>query len=208
MNKKALINHLHYYFWLYAVVFVAVIVFWYFLFSALAKPAANERLNLTFIGININDKGLQEHLTENIPKISEQTIKKSEVEQLTWTDDYNMNLTLLARSNGNSDIIIIEESTISEKNISLGAYFAELEKAKVKSYFGEETEVYEQNGKVYGVCIYDGEKANNFSDYYTGNVKCWAFITPASHNAAKWNGEGKEEDAVALEVLKYLTGDR
>lgn len=192
-------NHLIYNWWKYVAVVLSVVAFWVYLFGVLAKPQANQKINITYVGNDLKNKLLKEDILGRLEDLQGgQNIKEVGVECLYSDDSYALNTILTTRTSTDTDFVILKSSTL--ENFEVESYFVCLDPQKVDRYF-KGAKTYEIDGKVYGIKL----SGNNvFSGYYTGNEDCYAFITGVSVNFGSINGKGKTEDAVCINLINYL----
>ncbi len=196
MNKK-FVNHFQYSWWVYIVIAFAFIFLWSSVFEALAKPESNERLNVSFIGTGFDHKKLETDLCNSVFKDT----KIEEVFVESVVADEGLNNILYVRSQGEYDVIIIQETVVFSGMCK--SYFEPLDKALMTQYFGDIT-FYEEDGQAYGILL-DGP---GFADYYSGEESCYLFVAPVSQNFAGIYGGNEDDDAVIRLIQYLLGGDR
>lgn len=196
---KRIKAHFQYGWWVYLLIIAAVITLWLSVFAQLAKPKANEVLNITFVG-GVNSETLADDIKSALDGKTQTPLKKVNVEFISGK---NVNLAeiIAMRCLGDCDLIIFGEEYIGGL---IAPNFRPLDAEKLSGYFGGITPFVEEE-KTYGVLLYDGVSRTNFANYYKGDKKFWAFITPVSENAAGLNGKGSEKDDAALKAIRYLT---
>lgn len=193
MNKK-FANHIQYNWWVYILIVLAAIFLWSSVFERLGRPDANERLNISFVGTGFDHIELQANLQEGLSK--ESYLKEVFVDSVTVED--NLNEILFIRSQGEFDVVIIQESVIFS---GLGeTYFEPLDRELMKQYFGD-VAFYEENGQPYGILL----TGPNFTQYYHADESCYLFVAPVSKNFAGITGGNVEDDAV-VQLIEYLLG--
>lgn len=202
MNKKRLASHFQYGWIGYVAIAAAVILIWLMLFGFVGKVPTGQRLNVSVFGKEFNAEKLATDLTDgNV--FSENKPMKISV-QTEYDENKNMLLyTLGVRAVGETDVIIIEEQYLSE---NFGhTYFSEISKDIAEKYFGGK-ELYSEDGDLFGVLVYDGYEQNNFTKYYGGEERCYAFITGGCRTAGTING-GLEGNDAAFDLILFLMGN-
>lgn len=194
MMKQKFSNHFQYNWWVYIVIALTFVLLWSFVFESLAKPAANERLYISFIGTDFNHTKLQFDLEEGLfeESYTREVFVESAVPQ------GNLNDLLYVRSQGEFDAVILPETYIF--NGMADTYFGPLNQSQVTELLGDVT-FYEENGQAYGILL-EGER---FSQYYTGAETCYLFVAPVSQNFAGIFGGNASDDAV-VRLIEYLLG--
>ena len=198
MNK--FVRTLPYNWWKYLLVVISSVLVWGMVFSMLAAPKKNEKIQITYIGEHLFSEALETELYSVIGKLTEQNIKNINVENPINGQSVYYQSILATRVYG-ADFIIIEESSLLE---TMGeTYFSEIPIDKLEPYI-EKLEYYCENGVPYGIVLYDGVTENYFSQYYTGTEKCYLFITHTTVNFADIVKSGNEADDAALRILEYF----
>ena len=191
---------LQYTWWKYLLVILLSITVWVAVFDILGTPEKNQKLQITFVGEDFLFDALQADLQEKMPGLTDQELKKLTVESPmngNW-EDYHDIMSVRAYS---ADIIIVEESAMTD---TFGySYFVELPVEKLPQSL-QNRDFYTEDGKAYGILLYDGSTPNVFSQYYSGGERCYLFITHNCVNAAGIMGKGKQTDDAALAVIEYL----
>lgn len=198
MNKNRIKAHFQYGWWVYPVIFAAVSVLWWTVFSRLAEPKADELLNITIVG-EADDTGLAEDLSAALKGKTAKELKEINIEVVSG-DNFMLADIVAMRCMGETDLLIFEEDYLLQP---MSSNFGPIDSELLKSYFPD-AELYEEEGEVLGMLLFDGDKDCRFAGYYSGDSKCWVFITPTSENAAMLNGEGTEENNTALLAIRYL----
>lgn len=203
MKRDKVFSRLAYTWWVYVVSAVVVICFWLLIFNQILKPKDNEKLLITFIGPDFDNAGLEADLNKKLPEISSQKIKNITVESLFNEREDKMSELLYARSR-DADIIIVRQDCVIS---GMGEYyFRPVDTDSYAEAFGD-VQFYEEDGTPYGILLYDGENANNFSKYYGAESKCWLFLTYNSPNTGGLNGTGEISDDSALKTVQWLLSD-
>lgn len=199
MKSKRSSSNFYYTWWIYVLIAAAVIVFWLWIFDYLAEPAANEKLFISVVGNGVDDKTMNSDLKNELPNLTNQTIKEVSVESIVYESDYTLSNALWARSL-DVDIIIITNTAMFN---SIGKdYFPAIDEDRAKAIFGD-VEFYKEDGVAYGMLIYDGKTENTFSKYYS-KEKCWVFFTVDGQNTGRLNGKGNAHDDAAIQTVKWL----
>lgn len=199
MNRRTK-AHFQYGWWVYLLIVVAAITLWVAVFAQLARPKAYEVLNITIVG-EVNGDKITEDLVKELDGKTAHPLKKINVEVVSGKS-LNLAEVIAMRCIGDTDLILFDEEFLFK---TMSSNFKAVDGEKLNSWFGGITP-YEEEDKTYGMLLYDGVSQTNFSNYYNGENKFWAFITPVSENAAKINGVGEEENDSALQAIKYLMG--
>lgn len=198
-NKQRV--RLTYTWWIYLVVAILIIALWIFVFDRLAQPKPNEKLLVSVAANHIQTDNMEQDLKDRLPQLSAQNVKQVTVESIPFDSTYNLTNALFSRSL-DADIIIVAHSAMFE-GIGEG-YFPPINETEYKKAFGEVEFFREKSGVAYGILLYDGQTANNFSKYYTGTDKCWLFISGECVNTAGLNGKGESGNDAAVQTIKWL----
>lgn len=198
MNRTRIKSHFQYGWWIYLLIVAAVVTLWCSIFYELSKPATNEILTITIVG-NVEDTTLADDLKKALDGKTSAELKKINVEVVSGTT-LNIGEIVAMRCMGDTDIIIFDEDYIVTP---VALNFKAIDESALVNRFGN-VELYKEEDSTYGFLLYDGTTKTNFANYYNGEKKFWAFITPVSENASAINGKGKKEDDTALQALEYL----
>lgn len=184
--------HLQYSWWKYLLLVVVTVCVWCGVFSSLAKPAANTRVGVLYLGEKLDVQMLQQELqTTLLPELSG-AIRAITVEAAVFPDEMFEQL-LLAKTY-EYDLILISESYMRE-NIGQ-EYFLRLSTEQLPGGYIYYCEMAGQSEKPYGILLPNEEEV------------CYAFISPLSVNVYPLNDQSKEGDRGALEVLEYLLNEK
>lgn len=199
MNKKEIKNHFQYRWWLYVVLTVAVIALWITLFGILGRVDDTEKFHITFIGSGFDDRMFKSDLPDVIKSNSKQNIEQINVESIVEESDYALTMLLSTRTQGSTDLFIWS----GELKGNLGDMFARLNETALASKLGDNVVYLRDNDGIYGIEI---TKNDTLSKYYSGNEKCYLFVSADSVNFGGINGKGAIENDVGLSIIKYLLG--
>ena len=185
----------------YVAIVLIPIVFWCAVYSVLDDPKDNEKFAVLFIGEDLDVEGLQGYITDNL---KEEQIKSISVDTTTIYENLYYDY-LKARCYA-YDLIIISESNmmefvgraVFEREILVATYGDMLPNAEF--YY----ENIDGNELPFGFIIADENTNNLFSQYYSGDEKCYLFLSPQSVNLDTINGKGVKGDDFALKVLHAL----
>lgn len=185
----------------YVAIVLIPIVFWCAVYSVLDDPKDNEKFAILFIGECFDNEGLQNYIVNNF---KDERIKSIAVDTTTIYDalyyDY------LRTRCYEYDLIIFTESNMREQ-IGRGVFGREILIADYADVLPKAEFYYENiNGQdlPFGFVIRDEGTSNLFSNYYSGNEKCYLFLSPQSVNLDTVNGKGIKGDDFALRVLNAL----
>lgn len=209
--KKEVISHLQYSGWKYLAVLLVAVFFWCTIFTALAKPDADEKVSIACFVDQVDTDLLSNRLNADKENITTQKLKEISVESIPSTDP--MLSVLFSTRLITSDLFIVSESLLSAGSKSSTAI-------DPKSFVPFSQEKLQQllSGKVdnlqfyyveeYAIGIYlnnaDGTCEGRFGDYYNGSERCVAFFSNESVNLGALYGVGDSENCGALDVLVYL----
>ena len=171
------------------------------MYDILDDPKDNEKFGILFVGENFDDEALEEYIKMNL---GDEAIKEITVDSIVVYD--NIYYDYLQTRCYNYDLIIISESymkdyvgrVVFERDIlvsDLGEVLPEC------SYYYENID---GNDYVFGLVVGDENTDNLFSKYYTGEEKCYLFLSPQSVNLDQINGKGEKGDDFALRILNAL----
>lgn len=185
----------------YLAIILVPIVFWCALYSILDDPADNEKFAILFVGEGLDSEGLQAYIVDNF---KDEKIKSITVDSMVIYDmlyyDY------LRTRCYEYDLIIFTESNMKEQ-IGRGIFEREILIADYGDVLPKAEFYYENidgNELPFGFLLRDENTSNLFSDYYSGNEKCYLFLSPQSVNLDTVNGKGVKGDDFALKVLNAL----
>lgn len=197
---KQMPGHLQYDWWKYIAALLIPLVLWGSVFSIVAKPKANERLNVLFLGEGLHAETLQEDLTARIKDCTQQNIKSVQVSVAKFEKD-NFSQQLIAATYS-YDIIIIGQSQMTE---TIGQDYFQVLPEEFRS---EWDSVYEEKIQdqqlTFGVVMWDDNVNNTFGKYYDGLERCFAFISPQTHNLYPFSKQSKQGDDAAVVALRWL----
>ena len=195
-------DHLQFHWWKYLALALLPILLWIGVFQILAQPKAHQRVNVLYIGSQLDTIRLQWELKTALPELTQQQILSAAVNSEAIPKEQYFNA-LTARC-FDYDLIIIEEDCMRE-NIGQAIFvrlLPELTEQLPNALPYEETA--EDALLTFGYILYDGQRENLFSGFYSGNQKCYAFISPESVNFDTLNEKGNAGDDAALKALRYL----
>lgn len=197
MKKRA--GHFQYNWWKYVAVLLIPLVIWCSVFSTLKKPKANERLHILFLGDGLNIQELEQELTAYLQISTTQTLKSVQVSVAEYGEE-NYASQLLAATYS-YDIIIIGEKQMTS-TVGQDYFFVLPQELRVADLY-EET----ADGEVlpFGTVIFDGEQKNSFGRFYSGEEKCYAFISPQTANLYPLNTKSGEGDNATVLAYRWLT---
>ena len=195
---------MQYNWWKYCLVVVFSAIVWMVVFDMIAAPEKNEKIKISFIGDDFSHEELEETLCTILPELTEQSIKSISVESPVNGQSNDYYSVLATRAHG-ADIMIFEESALPE---TVGeTYFDPLSTEKLENYVAVDA-YYCEDGVAYGILLWDGEGKNRFSQFYSGDERCYLFLTHTTVNAADVVSNGSAEDDAALQIIKYLLGEQ
>lgn len=197
-------DYLRYNWWKYLCIIAASTLLWCTVFSAIAQPRSDERVNVLFIGTRLDTPALKDEIVAALPELSNQPIESVRVD-LTLPDiiPYAM---LLSTRVMEYDIIIIEEPYLREYT---GQQHFSPSSEQLQSCFPNAQPYYEEADGytlIFGYVLYDTQQQNIFSEHYSGENRCYLFVSPESVNFDTLNGEGEPGNDAALKVAQYLMG--
>lgn len=193
-------SHFQLHWWKYLPVILLPIFIWCSLFEAATKPAANEQVNILFVGEQLDCAQLQEVLMAALPECTSQAIRSVTVSQITLPETGYASL-LTARC-FDYDILIFTERYMPE-NIGQDV-FVRLTDPLLAQFPGESpyTEVIPEGDILtYGLWVSPGAR---FVNFYTGTENCCLFISPYSVNFDTLNETGTAGQNAALKCAQYL----
>lgn len=195
-------NHLQLHWWKYFLALLIPVLLWTGVFSALARPKANERVHILYVGNHLDTLQLQTEITDLLPQLTKQPIKQVTVSaELPSEGQY---YSFLEARCFDYDLIIMEESRMKE---TVGQdVFVRLMEEMTAALPGAipYREMTEDGELTYGYLLFDGSSPNSFSGHYSGTEKCYVFVSPESVNFHTLNEKGRIGDDAALKVLQYL----
>lgn len=195
-------NQFQFTWWKYLFAILIPIALWCSIFDILAQPAKHERLNILYVGSNLDSISLQQEITSILPELTDQPIKSVCVDAVS-SEEMESASVLTART-FEYDILIFEESS---KISNMGQnVFASLSDELISHF--PDTPLYTENTEVgpltYGLILFDGTSANRFSACYSGKETCYLFISPKSENFDTLNQNGEAGNDAALKTAQYL----
>lgn len=209
--KKEVTSHIQYSGWKYFAVMLVAIAFWCTIFTALAKPRADEKVSIACFVDQVDIDLLSDQLNAEKEIITTQKLKEISADSILSTD--SMLRALLSTRKITSDLLIIGESSLNADPSSSTAI-------DPKSFVPFSPEKLQQllSGKVdnlqfyyveeYTVGIYlnnaDGTSDGRFGDFYNGSERCVVFFSNESVNLSALYGIGESDNSAALDVLVYL----
>lgn len=197
MKKISLEKH-----WLtYLAIILVPVIFWCSVYSVLDDPKDNEKFAILFVGDGFDCEAFEQYIHT---EMSDSRIKSISVESTTIYDDLYYDY--LKTRCYDYDLIIITESNmrdhvgrvVFEREIMLGDYADILPKSEYYYENIDGTEI------PFGFVLNDEGTSNLFAEYYSGEEKCYLFMSPRSVNLDQINGEGEKGDDYALRVLLSL----
>lgn len=207
ISRERLLNHFSYNWFFYVGSLLAIIIFWTWVFSMLAKVPLNEKITI-FIGAYGVDENMNTEILENLQGIREVEIH--------CEDPKGDMFPLLLQTRGiiNTDIIILPESAINDEILPM--WFREIDETVLREYLPDmDYDYYETGVKKYGLLAYDAEKKLTylfpdiiFASENTEEENFYLFLNKESVNLGKLNINEKanQEDDAALRLLAYLFG--
>lgn len=190
--------HMTYHWWKYLLVLAASTLVWMVVFDSLGQPAKNEKIRISYFGEQLALETMEKDFIQILPSLTHQTIEKVTVENPIGTITADYHAVLTSRIYG-ADFIIIEESVLAE---TVGnTYFLPLPVDALEDRLLELT-FYTENDVPFGILLNGLDTV--FSSYYSGDEKCYLFITHTSVNMAGIMGTGSAEDDAALKLIEYL----
>lgn len=196
-KKNKLSAHLQYNLWIYIVITLTAITVWTTIFKSLATPAADEQVSILFIGSGLDCSRMENDIYEKIESLTEQNIKKINIEAVETTNK-DVVFRLLPTRVYDTDLIILSESVM--KNSTWKNYFPSISDKKTNKF---DAEYYYEDNLPYGV-ILDGSGENNFDEFYSGTEKNYVFFSIHSVNLGNLLGDENNNNDAAIAVLKYL----
>ena len=185
----------------YIAIILIPIVFWCAVYSVLDDPKDNEKFAILFVGTELDSEALQEYITTNL---SDKEMKSIDVEDIVL--DGSLYYDYLKAKCYDYDLVIISESymkdyvgrVVFEREILVSTYADLLPQAEF--YY----EIIDGNELPFGYVLKDENTDNIFSNFYSGNEKCYVFLSPQSVNLDTVNGKGEKGDDFALKILHAL----
>ena len=196
-------NHLQFHWWKYIALALLPIFLWTGVFRSLAQPKPNQRVNILFIGENLDTAGICRELEEALPTLTDQEILHISVDREHIQKDQLYN-TLTVRC-FDYDLIILENKYM-QKNMGQNIFVRLLpELAEQLPYALPYQETAEDSVLTFGFVLYDGSTENHFSQHYSGTESCYVFVSPESVNFNTLNEKGIPGQDAALRILQYMT---
>ena len=167
------------------------------------KPQDNEKLSVLFVGDELDDEGLEKYLIDNYKteKIKDINVESILVNNTLYYD-------FLRAKTVEYDIVIISEKcmrphtgrAIFELEILPDRWGEDLPELE---YYYEAVEGVEEE-LPFGFVICNGNAGNLFSEYYSGDERCYLFISPYSVNMNQVNKTGEAGDDFGIKVIRAL----
>lgn len=201
MRKNS--GHLQYNWWKYVAAILLPIFLWCSVFSVLAKPKDNERLNVLFVGNDLDTVALQQALQEHIPAMTQQKIKEIRVVSDYATGElYGQKMTTFSYE---FDLIIVSQSFMSDYT---GQFFRRLPMEGLPGYEDVKLHTEKVEGADYtapfGFVLWEPGVDNGFGEFYSGREICYLFFSKESVNLYplfKGSAEGDNAAVIALDFL-------
>lgn len=196
-------GHLQYNWWKYLIVVILPLFLWISIFDVLARPKDHERLNILFLGDELDAASLQQTLEEYIPQHTQQKLKQIRVVSEYLPDEhYGQKMTT---NSYEFDLIIVAQSFMRENT---GQFFRRLpmdglsgyESAK---YYHEQVEGGDYSAP-FGLVLWEPGVKNTFGEYYSGTEICYLFFSTESVNLYPLFEESKEGNNAAVVALDFL----
>lgn len=192
-------DYLRYHWWKYVGIALIFTGLWCYIFSAIARPGRDERVNILYIGTHLHIQQLESQLTEAMPELTQQQIESIRVDSsLPDVLPYHL---LLSTRVMEYDILIIEEPYLEENTGQ--SHFTRSSKS-LQPYFPQAEPYYEEidgHKLIFGFIAGD---ESLLSDYYTGENRCYLFASPESVNFDTLYGDGEPGNDAALKTAQYL----
>ena len=193
-------SYLQYSWWKYLLIALLSITVWSVVLDVLSAPEKNEKVRVTCVGDGFLCDEMETALWQKLPQVTEQRVEKIAVESPVNGQSADYFSVMATRAYG-ADFIIVEESALTE---AFGqSYFLPLPVDELPDQLANR-EQYTENGTAYGLLLYDGTTPNVFSQFYSGNERCFIFITHTCVNVAGLMNVGNEQDDAALRLIEYL----
>ena len=192
-------NHLQFNWWKYLALLLIPTIVWCSIFSAIKKPAPDQRVHILYIGENLDAEGLQTELKNALPGLTSQQLKAVTV---TVAPPGETAYSTLEVRCFDYDILIFEESSMP-KNTGQ-AVFVRLTDGLLQQF--PNAQLYQENVEdagilTYGFLLHTGTR---FAEYYAGKQTCCLFISPRSENFDTLNENGRAGNDGALKAVQYL----
>ena len=196
-------GHLQYNWWKYLAVIILPIFLWVSVFSAMARPKDHERLNILFLGENLDCIALQQALEEKLPELTEQKLKQVRVvSEYVGQDIYGQKMITYSYE---FDLIIVSQSFMRSNT---GQFFRGLPMEGLPGY---------ENAKLHFEQVEDGEYSapfgfvlwepgvkNTFSQFYPGREICYLFFSTESANLYPLFNDCAEGNNAAVVAMDFL----
>lgn len=185
----------------YIAIILVPIIFWCAVYSVLDDPKDNEKFAILFVGTGLDSEALQEHIITNL---WDSRIKSIEVESITL--EGSLYYDYLKSKCYAYDLVIFSESYI-QPHVGRVVFEREIMLSQCSNVLPESEYYYENIDGVdipFGFILDDGDMENLFTKYYSGDEKCYLFLSPQSVNLDTINGKGAKGDDFALKVLNAL----
>ncbi len=214
MSKK-LVAHLQYSWWKYLALIVVVVLGWLYVFMMLARPQANEQLNVAIFDDKVNPLTLKNAVADNQPQITKQYLEQISFEAIEQNEP-NLNAIMDDRTQF-CDFVIIAESLLKEQ-INMHTYSRRIPLDKLRELWGEVVDSLEfflidyddgnpdHMGMQFGIYLNNPNDGvtNNFEKHYTGTERCVLFFGFKSVNLNQLYGLGNAGDSAGLDLVLYL----
>lgn len=192
-------NHLQYNWWKYLAILLIPIILWCSVFSAMRKPAPDQRVHILYIGSGLDAEGLQAQLANALPDLTSQQLKAVTV---TVASPGETAYSTLEVRCFDYDILIFEQSSMPE-NVGQ-AVFVRLTDSML-SQFPDAT-LYQEDVSDAGILTYGFQlhADTRFAKHYASDQTCYLFISPWSENFDALNENGRAGNDAALRTAQYL----
>ncbi len=191
---KRVTEHLQYAWWQYVLVLAISAVLWIAVFTSLAQPKDNEKLDVCFFGDQCDSVSLNEQLSKDIRAITQQTLKEVTVSEGASSESTIYEAVMAGMYI--SDVMVFEKGILPDEYLK--GHFPQIPEGEF-----EGLPLYRIDGVAYGIVLNPGY-TTRFSERYEGEKLCIAFFCPESVNTGGLFGKGQEADNAALSVVRYL----
>lgn len=204
---KKITEHLEYSWWKYLLVLVLPIVLWCSIFDVMARPKDDERLNILYLGTDLDTYALQQTLQEYLPQHTQQELKQIRVVEDLLSDEYYGQK--MVTYSFEFDLIIVSEDFMRP---TTGQFFRSFAADTFSDY--DDVELYteeleDETGKFtlpFGILLWEPGDDTNFGNYYSGNQKCYLFFSTESVNLYPLFSGSSEGNNAAVVAMEFLMG--
>lgn len=152
-NRRHFVVHLTTAWYWYLLAAILVIALWAFVFGLLDRIPYQQQINMFVAGYNIDKEQMEEQISE---LIKDEKIRQVTVDACTPGREETFHMVLATRGTVNTDMLILPEGTWPEEFLQGKAIGFNAE--EIESYFShDEYQYIEQDGVLYGICVYDAE---------------------------------------------------